>query len=78
MSRQLKITEEIHCDICGNTIYGNHRLCRSGHMFLQDCKEVNYTFDLKLNNFDGRDCMEHICKDCLKDFLERLASNLRD
>lgn len=78
MSRQLKITEEIHCDICGNIIYGNHRFCRSGHMFLKDCKEVNYMIDLKMNDFDGRDSMEHICKDCLKDFLERLASNLRD
>ena len=45
---------------------------------MQDCKEVNYTIDIKLNAFSGFDCMEHVCKDCLKDFLERFISNLRD
>lgn len=46
-------------------------------MFLQDCKEVNYTIDIKMNTFNGGDCMEHVCRDCLKDFLERFISNLR-
>lgn len=78
MSRQLTIQEEVFCDICGKRIYGNRKLCRSGHMFLQDCKEVNYTIDIKLSTFDGYDCMEHVCRDCLKDFLERFISNLRD
>lgn len=78
MSRQLTIHEDIFCDICGNAIYGNSKPCRSGHMFLQDCKEVNYTVDIKMNLFDGYDCIEHVCRNCLKDFLERFISNLRD
>lgn len=76
MSRQLTITEEIHCDFCGKEIHGDHRTEFAGNLYLSEGSPVQYGVKFTLSKYCGKDAAEHVCRDCLKDFLETLAKNL--
>jgi len=76
MSKILTIQEEIHCDICGKEIHGDHKTEFAGNLYLTDGTPVQYGMNLTLSKYSGKDSAEHICRDCLRDFLENLAKNL--
>lgn len=77
MSRKLTIQEEVYCDICGKEIYGLNKPKRVGELYLNDGINRKYTFDLQIFNGFAGDSVEHICHDCLKEFLEKILLNLK-
>jgi hypothetical protein len=76
MSKILTIQEEIHCDIYGKEIHGDHKTEFAGTLYLTDESSVQYGVKLTLSKYCGKDAAEHVCRDCLRDFLENLAKNL--
>lgn len=75
MSKRITLTEEIVCDVCGNSINGSSCKNRIGLMNMKDGSMVNYSMNLMLSSpLYGE--VEHICKDCLREFLERLAKEI--
>ena len=76
MAKILTIKEEIHCDICGKEICGNHMTNRAGNLYLTEGSPVQYGMNLTLSKYASHDPIEYICVDCLRDFLENLARNL--
>ena len=76
MPKSLTVIEEIHCDICGKAIVGNHSTNRAGNLYLTEGSSIQYGLNLTLSRYSSHDPVEYICVDCLRDFLENLAKNL--
>ena len=75
MSKKITLTEEIVCDVCGKTINGSSCKNRMGALYMNGGSIVNYSMRLTLSSQLSGD-VEHICKDCLKEFLECLAKEI--
>lgn len=76
MSKTLTILEEIHCDICGKEVHGNHTTNRAGTLYMSDGTPVQYGMNLIISRYASHDPVEYLCVDCLRDFIENLAKNL--
>ena len=65
---------EYTCDICNNPLNSEYELgskSNAGNVFMDGCIQVEYSYSLVLSK-NGKP-VEHICRACLKSFLQTLA-----
>lgn len=66
--------DEYTCDICGNAFSSDYALgskSNAGNVYLEGCTQVDYSYSLVFSKY-GKP-VEHICKDCLKNFFLKMA-----